>query len=383
VAACPHKAKGQKYSLCPCPIWAYGTLNGEPFRQSLHTNDADVAEQRRLALIHGSGDALITLRDAKAPRLATAVEQYIATCRDPKRNLAEGTANSYEHVLSRFAADTRGQIPITAITHNVLENYAQTRQISPGTWRKELQILRTFFCWTIEQKGWLERTPVKLRTPPLPELVTLPFTETEADALIWATSQITSRYVNLTSQFQRVARAVVLTLFYTGLRISDVAMLRRSALDHQSGHLALRVIKTGVPIKIQLKPVAQSALESLPVISTNPDYFFWNGVSKPSAVTAMLASMIRRLGKMTGIHAHPHRFRDTFAVVLLEEGEDIRNVQKLLGHKSVRTTELHYAHHSPKQQQLLDRATASLHFGQRQTAGPVAVQPLQHRGRTA
>jgi hypothetical protein len=40
-----------------------------------------------------------------------------------------------------------------------------------------------------------------------------------------------------------------------------------------------QVIKTSVPIRIKLHPRAITALEALPVIPTNPHYFFWNGRS--------------------------------------------------------------------------------------------------------
>jgi|SRR5581483_590587 len=46
-ASCPHKEKGQGYSLCDCPIWAYGELNGKLFRRSLGTND-DVMAKRKI-----------------------------------------------------------------------------------------------------------------------------------------------------------------------------------------------------------------------------------------------------------------------------------------------------------------------------------------------
>jgi site-specific recombinase XerD len=56
------------------------------------------------------------------------------------------------------------------------------------------------------------------------------------------------------------------------------------------------------------------------------------------------------------VAGHPHRFRDTFSVGLLEKGEDLRTVLLLLGHKSIKTTERHYAPYVRSFQAILDAA---------------------------
>jgi integrase len=65
---------------------------------------------------------------------------------------------------------------------------------------------------------------------------------------------------------------------------------------------------------------------------------------------------------IAGIEGHPHRFRDTFSVRLLEGRENLRTVQLLLGHTSIRTTEKHYAPWVQSVQRILDAATAKLDF---------------------
>jgi integrase len=177
------------------------------------------------------------------------------------------------------------------------------------------------------------------------------------------------------------ARALVWALIYSGLRVGDVAQLRRAQLE-PSGHLVLRVEKTGVPLKVLLHADAIRDLESLPANGGNTKYFFWTGRGKVSTITGSLRRTIDRLGKLAGVHAHPHRFRDTFAVELLTQGADIRTVQKLLGHESVRTTELHYAHFVKAHQDLLDRATATLDFRPK-PARPLLVKPVKNRRRNA
>jgi site-specific recombinase XerD len=63
------------------------------------------------------------------------------------------------------------------------------------------------------------------------------------------------------------------------------------------------------------------------------------------------------------VKGHPHRFRDTFSVSLLEKGENLHTVQLLLGHTSIKTTEKHYAPFVESFQRVLDAATSKLDFG--------------------
>jgi hypothetical protein len=75
---------------------------------------------------------------------------------------------------------------------------------------------------------------------------------------------------------------------------------------------------------------------------------------------------------------HPHRFRDTFSVSLLQNGAELRTVQLLLGHTSVRTTEKHYAPYVASMQRILDEAVSTLHFDSAPAVGETPVNPDHH-----
>ena len=120
-------------------------------------------------------------------------------------------------------------------------------------------------------------------------------------------------------------------------------------------------MKTGIPLYVRLGDVAVEALQALPVESER--YFFWNGVSKLSTCVGSARKTIARVCSLAGVDGHPHRFRDSFSVRLLELGNDLRTVQLLLGHTSMKTTEKHYAPFVESFQRHLDAATVGLDFG--------------------
>jgi integrase/recombinase XerD len=304
----------------------------------------------------------------------TAKKAFLRASRD--RNLKESTLESYTRTLAHLVA-ALGDRTVASIDVATLDSYRAGRKIAARTWRKELEHLRAFFAWCLD-RGWCADNPAKrLRMPRVDELATLPFSADEVARLIAACDQIETDNTPERPYIRQRSRALVYALLYSGLRISDVAKMRRAALDPATGHLTLRVTKTGVPLKVLLHADAKQSLESL--ASVNPEYFFWTGRGKLRTLLGNLRRTIQRLGAIAKVHAHPHRFRDTFAVELLTHGADIRTVQKLLGHESVRTTEKHYAHFVAAHQALLDSATARLDFTGGKAGRPVLMHQAKKR----
>jgi hypothetical protein len=79
-----------------------------------------------------------------------------------------------------------------------------------------------------------------------------------------------------------------------------------------------------------------------PVPRLSPRYFFWTGNSTLHTAVGTWQRSLRNLFKLAGVNGHPHMLRDTFATELLLAGVPIEQVSILLGHSSVRITELHY-----------------------------------------
>ena len=147
-------------------------------------------------------------------------------------------------------------------------------------------------------------------------------------------------------------RAMLETLYASGLRVSELINLKISAYYPDAG--LIRVI--GKNNKERIVPIGPSAIKfidlylnhdrrQLPRIADEAsDTIFLNRRGK-SLTRVMIFTIIKELAIQSGIDkkVSPHTFRHSFATHLVEGGADLRAVQDLLGHESITTTEI-YTH---------------------------------------
>jgi integrase len=254
---------------------------------------------------------------------------------------------------------------------NLFEEFQAERKVTPKTMAKEFQHLKAF-CARAVELGWLKTNFVKkVKLPKTDDVSTLPFREDEARAIQEACARLggetngrggyASYSADQITEERAYAHALVWVLLTTGLRISDTVNLERSKVyrDRQGNtRLRVRTEKTGVWVTLRLPSITTQALEKLPRVSD--ELFFWKGGDERQFATACdrARRVIARLGDLAEVNnAHPHRFRDTWAKEALAAYTPLRTVQLVLGHKSIRTTEKHYAAFVPEYQQMIDVAT--------------------------
>ncbi|RAU83552.1 site-specific tyrosine recombinase XerD [Pontibacter arcticus] len=146
-------------------------------------------------------------------------------------------------------------------------------------------------------------------------------------------------------------RAMIETLYSSGLRVSEMLDLKMSNLYEDMGFLKV----TGKGDRERLVPIGRDALKHiklyresirchLTIKKGNEDILFLNRRgAKMSRV--MVFTIIKDLTAKAGIQktVSPHTFRHSFATHLIEGGADLRAVQEMLGHESITTTEI-YTH---------------------------------------
>lgn len=139
------------------------------------------------------------------------------------------------------------------------------------------------------------------------------------------------------------ARAIVMTLYATGMRVSEVTHLRVADID--SARMVIRVSqgKNRKDRYVMLSPRLLEELRAYWRLFRPVDFLFFGTNRHKPLLSPTINQMLRRLERRAGLHKHvtPHVLRHTFATHLLEAGVDIRTIQSLLGHRNLKTTALY------------------------------------------
>ena len=157
----------------------------------------------------------------------------------------------------------------------------------------------------------------------------MPYTAAEVEKMLEA-----SALIGKTAYERLRARAMVLLLRHTALRISDVALLERTRID--DGMILLHTHKTGATIRLPIPNELQAALEAVPVPrGADPKtstHFFTNGAASVRTAISVAERCLRAVFKKSGVaDAHAHRFRHTMATEILTNGGTMRDVADVLG----------------------------------------------------
>ena len=143
----------------------------------------------------------------------------------------------------------------------------------------------------------------------------------------------------------------ILEVFYsTGLRLSELARLSVFDLDHRNGFVRVNLGKGGkdrvVPIGAKACGYVREYLAQAraPWSEARKDErALWLASRRPHRPlkAAMIEVMVKRYGRAAGLRMTPHLWRHTCATHLVANGANLAAVQRQLGHKSLRTTQLY------------------------------------------
>jgi integrase/recombinase XerD len=256
------------------------------------------------------------------------------------RNFAPRTITVYVNCVARFARhfaespELLGPDDVRAYLLHLIE-----QQQSWGYYNLHLQALRFLYNVTLGRPEVIEHLPCPKRPKRLP--------------VVLSPEEVT-RFFAAVARLNH--RALLITAYAAGLRVSEVAALRVEDVDSQRMVLRVRQGKGRTDRYVMLSPKLLELLRAY-WKAARPKTWLFPGLDpdRPISAAAVMKAC-RQAWRASGLEKHVtvHALRHSFATHLLEAGTDLRTIQVLLGHQSPRTTAV-YTHVSPDAL----RATAS------------------------
>lgn len=364
---------------CTCPLWVQGRLNRKYVRESLNTRSLPMAEMKIRDMLNppGPGGPGGGLQAVPVVGEATTLETAEALFLAKKSGSAPNTVTAYTAAVGHFRrfAEAHGVTELRAVKPPLIEQYFLEYG---GAWKVRTKIgrlthLRVFFNWAVKME-WLTVSPAKHTIKKPAGHAREPFSPEDVPKILAAAAM-------MPEEDRDQARALVLLMLYSGMRISDATFLLRKSISADR-ILDYTVIKTrtriGLPIELHKSAVA--ALKKLP---GSGDFFFQEPGDYREAISALeqghnfathlpkgfymaalrkTTALVKQVLALAGLPGLCHRFRDTFAINMLTNGVDVFTVSQALGHSDVRITQQHYLNLVKDYRQRMSRSTRVLNY---------------------
>ena len=261
-----------------------------------------------------------------------------------EKHLSDNTIDSYMRDLAQFAHYILRMydVPPKKVEPEMISNY-MSRLYELGREKssqaRALSGIKSFFNYLLLEEI-IDSSPAELieapkSARPLPDTLS---TE-EIDRLIGSIDDSTAKGLR--------DRAILEVLYSCGLRVSELCDLKLGDLFFAEGYI--RVIGKGnkqrlVPVSSIARSRIQLYMDVRQKEKLKEEVLFLNNRGK-KLTRVMIFTIIKQAAQRAGIDKKisPHTFRHSFATHLLEGGANIRQVQELLGHENILTTEI-YTH---------------------------------------
>lgn len=216
------------------------------------------------------------------------------------------------------------------------------RHLKPASIRLKVQALRAFFGYLVDKHGRKANPAAELVLPRLPKQLPVHIRESEMKHLL-DDEVDTDDFVTMRD------RLIILMLYTTGMRCSELVGLEDACVDSSKGELKVhgkrdkdRIIPFGRELSDAIEAYRALRADTLGLSAT--DTFFVRPDGQPLYRQLVWTVVHRELsGRVHASRLSPHVMRHSCATDLLNHGADLTAVRELLGHESLATTQI-YTH---------------------------------------
>ena len=235
------------------------------------------------------------------------------------RNFSRSTIKSYTNSVARFLDYSRDK----SLNEDIVKDYIQKeiKNKEPTSVSHSIFAIQFFFEKVLNKKIYIPRPKRNKKIPVI-------LTPEEIKKLIESTNNIKHK--------------LILKLLYgCGLRVSEIINIKKGDVNFNEDLIHIILSKNK---KDRFVKIPESVLEELKSYYSllNEEILFPSNRGG-KLTTATIQAIIKNTTKKAGIkkRVYPHLLRHSFATHLLENGTDLRIIQKLLGHSDIKTTQIY------------------------------------------
>jgi site-specific recombinase XerD len=333
---CKYKDE-RTYKRCDCKKWLEYFHKGKQHRVSAKTRSWTIAEEAKRTLEEQFKNG-VTAPGVVASGGRKTVKDKVALFITMKQNerVSASVLRKYRHELDHLEAFLSKQSKFYPedITADDLVTYRATwnmptekcpEGLAPRTQQKRNERLRSFLRFACDAKALadllkaVKGVRVKAKSEPHP------FTDAELTRLL---AQVPVTFPDEPRRSRIIA--LIHLMVGTGLAIVDAGGLKKE--NFKNGWLNVTRQKTGTHVELRLDSALLKELQT--VTNGNPEYVFWNDKTKLSSLTGIFQANLRDVMKDAKVYIKgdlSHRFRDTFAKFLFDNGCSVTQVAEAMG----------------------------------------------------
>ncbi len=265
-----------------------------------------------------------------------------------ERNCSDHTIESYGKDLAEFEQFFKsldGNIDWTTADESVIREWTiyliDEMKMKNSSVNRKLSALRSFYHYLVKRKIVTTNPTTRITGPKRQKVLPSFLKENEMDTLLEMLEADTT-YEGLLN------KAVILTLYLTGMRRAELLALADKDVDYVAKQLKVtgkrnkqRIIPFGPELEACLRNYMTARAQQF---GQGFDHLFINTNGTPLTESQTEKLVKEKLSAVTTNHKRsPHVLRHTFATAMLNSGADLVSIQKLLGHASLNTTQV-YTH---------------------------------------
>ncbi|MEI6665913.1 MAG: site-specific tyrosine recombinase XerD [Chloroflexota bacterium] len=268
-----------------------------------------------------------------------------------ERGASKNTLDAYRNDLTRFTEFTLGNSGSGTIAETVnrdlITNYIlwlkNNAEYKPATIARKVAAVKSFCAFLLDHGDLTSNPTASIDSPRAPKPVPRPMTTTDVDSLLREPLRVGTP--------ESVRDAAMLELMYaTGMRVTELVSLNLDSLHLQPGPAYVRCLGKGakertIPVYEQAVTAVEKYLDDArPVLlKDRPQTALFVNRRGERLTRQGFWLILKNYARTAGIAAHvtPHTLRHSFATHMLRGGASVRDVQELLGHANVSTTQVY------------------------------------------